>query len=152
MSDNPFLALFESSPLSEIKNDQDSSVVTSACNSVNESQQQINNFYERVFSFTVDNSKRTKWDGSTSFIFLENLAQALAEKQNYLQRDIIGQAICERIFYDQDDLDRLVTSNGPGSSTDIIARETRLVGNFMLLKINGGNVYISEVRRNSIFL
>ena len=138
MSDNPFLALFESSPSSETKNDQVSSVVASACNSVNESQQQINNFYERVFSFTVDNSKRTKGDGSTSFIFLENLAQALEEKQNYLQRDIIGQAICERIFYDQDDLDRLVTSNGPGSCTDIIARETRLVGNFMLLKINGG--------------
>ena len=103
MGDNPFLALFESIPSPLTTNQpQFSGTSVKLTNIPDEHQTQINDFYERIFSFTLKDEIGRNFD----MIYLENLSVAL--QQNYLSKDIIGQAICERIFYDEEDLKRLV--------------------------------------------
>ena len=103
MEDNPFLALFETSPA---QNSQQivQPVTTKPAQKTDEPKIQINNFYERIFSFTINNDLAPDFD----VIYLEGLGEGFEDGIKCLTKDIIGQAICERIFYDQDDLKRLI--------------------------------------------
>ena len=124
MEDNPFLALFESSAPAQNSQRLDQPVTTKSPNNPEEPKAQINHFYERIFSFTINNDLAPEFD----VIYLEGLADGIQDGFKYLTKDIIGQAICERIFYDQDDLKRLILQyrksnyNNPG-----VADETRRV-------------------------
>ena len=128
MSDNPFLALFESSTSTNIET-VTKPISRKASSNQTDSQVQINEFYERIFSFTINGS----WDGKSgsvfSAVYLENLSLALTD-QNYISKEIIGQAICERIFYDADDLRRLVRKRNSSHSSST-TEETRRVGKIL---------------------
>ena len=100
MEDNPFLALFESSAPAQNSQRLDQPVTTKSPNNLEEPKAQINHFYERIFSFTINNDLAPEFD----VIYLEGLADGIQDGFKYLTKDIIGQAICERIFYYQDDL------------------------------------------------
>jgi len=61
-------------------------------------------------------------------LFLEGLADGLEDGNKYLTKDVIAQAICERIFYDEDDLKRLIHQNGKSNRNSAgVADETRRV-------------------------
>ena len=121
MNDNPFLALFETSPDVATIDKSGSKIIPT---NQTEAQVKINNFYERIFSFTVNSSKNGEVESVFSVIYLESLASE--EEQNYLCKDNIGQAICERIFYDADDLKRLVRQSNINDEASS-AEETRRV-------------------------
>ena len=125
MSGNPFLALFESSTATNLTTETKASP-RKRSNVQTDAQVQINDFYERIFSFTINASKDDDAGGPFSTVYLENLSIALGEKQNYISKDIIGQAICERIFYDVDDLRRLVRKRN-SKYNGSITEETRRV-------------------------
>lgn len=122
MGDNPFLALFETSTPSCQQILQP--VTTKTSQNLNESQAEINKFYEKIFSFTVNDGVTPECD----VIYLEGLADGLEDENKFLTKDVIAQAICERIFYDEDDLKRLVRKQGKSNHKSIgVADETRRV-------------------------
>ena len=144
MNDNPFLALFETSPDVATIDKSGSKIIPT---NQTEAQVKINNFYERIFSFTVNSSKNGEVESVFSVIYLESLASE--EEQNYLCKDNIGQAICERIFYDADDLKRLVRQSNKKDEASS-AEETRRVCIQIVTKdciLNGQNSVKSRLVR-----
>ena len=123
MDDNPFLALFETAPAQS--NQQIlQPVTTKHLSNLDDPKAKINSFYEKIFSFTVNNDVMHGFD----VIFLEGLADGLEDGNKYLTKDVIAQAICERIFYDEDDLKRLMRQNGKSNQNSTgVAEETRRV-------------------------
>ena len=122
MDDNPFLALFENSLTAKSTPDTQ----TGSVKPLNPAQAQINDFYQRIFSFTLtDDIVNHESERTFDVIYLENLAEELGKEKNYLCKDIIGQAICERIFYGDDDLKRLVRKSKSTNNAHCIALETR---------------------------
>ena len=101
---NPFLALFESGTGSKANHEQSQVSLKSDVIQLDPSIKQINDFYERIFSFTLNKDEKERLERKFDVIYIENTSNSLKHNLPCLTIDTIGQAICERIFYDEEDL------------------------------------------------
>ena len=126
--DNPFLALFESGPCSKANHEPSQVSLKADVIKLEPSIKQINDFYERIFSFTLNKDEKERLERKFDVIYIENTSNSLKHNLSCLTIDTIGQAICERIFYDEEDLVRLyLPTTAKSNHNDRNTEETRRV-------------------------
>ena len=126
--DNPFLALFESGPGSKANHEPSQVSLKADVIKLEPSIKQINDFYERIFSFTLNKDEKERLERKFDVIYIENTSNSLKHNLSCLTIDTIGQAICERIFYDEEDLVRLyLPTTAKSNHNDRNTEETRRV-------------------------
>ena len=91
--DNPFLALFESGPGSKANHEPSQVSLKADVIKLEPSIKQINDFYERIFSFTLNKDEKERLERKFDVIYIENTSNSLKHNLSCLTIDTIGQAI-----------------------------------------------------------